>query len=221
VRFPATAVGSISAALVAVNADRRSAQIRGLTRGAADLKSELRADVETILGPRMARTWQSKVYTNNARNPAALVYSKAPKILSAYVRGATIVATAGRRLLALPTDAVPTKRGGHALSPREVETKFGKKLRFVPAKDGSVAGSGHATAYLVLDGIVIAGSSGRARNASASQLSGKRRANARPIQSVVMFDLVTSVKVPKALDLDARATEARANTALLIAGEME
>lgn len=219
-RFPASVKGSISAALDQVNSERKAVQLRGLTQGAVDLKSALRVDVEQILGPRMARTWQSRVYTNNGRNPAALVYSKAPNIISAYAKGATIVATAGRRLLALPTDAVPKGTKGHALDPRGVEARYGKKLRFVPAKGphGAVGGSGKAVAYLVLDDIILAGSRARARNANARQLAGSRRANARPVQSVVMFDLVTSVHIAKALDLDARAQDAGASTSLLIAG---
>jgi hypothetical protein len=222
VKFSASVNGSISAALDQINSTHKRSQLRGLTQGSVDLKSVMRGDIEQILGARMAGTWRSKIYTNNGRNPAALVYSKAPHIISAYAKGATIVATAGRRLLALPSDAVPKGSKGHALDPRGVEARYGKKLRFVPAKDahGAVGGSGKAVAYLVLDGIILAGAKGRARNANARQLAGSRRANARPVQSVVMFDLVTSVHIAKALDLDARAKEAAANTSLLIAGGM-
>jgi hypothetical protein len=90
-------------------------------------------------------------------NPAAYVWSKAPGIIDAYARGVTIVAKAGRRLLAIPTQEVPRKRQGNALTPLEVERRYGKRLRFVPAKDFKRSAGGRgAVAYLILDGLVRA-----------------------------------------------------------------
>lgn len=213
--------GSFSAAMAAAKVIKTNAAVKGLTSGGSQLKNVLRDDVSSAgLGDRLARTWQLKVYRNNGRNPAALVYSKAPKIISAYARGATIVATGGRRLLALPTDNVPKKRQGQSLTPREVESRFGRKLRFVLANraQAAAAGGNNAFGFLMLDGVTASKSNGRLRAASARALEGAGRAN--QVKSVLMFTLERSVTVRQRIDLAARASEAATNTSLLIEREM-
>ena len=201
----------------------RMGAMKAMSRAGDDLKEELRDQVRGAgLSERLAKTWQGKVYPEHGQSlsPAAYVWSKAPGIIDAYARGATIVATGGRRLLALPTPDVPRKRAGNALTPREVESRYNRRLRFVPAKSahGSLLG-GRAVAYLLLDGLVAKKESGRLRNASARELAGTSRNKGRTVRSVVMFTLVASAKVPKKLDLQGALNRVAAELPQLLAEE--
>lgn len=183
-----------------------------IAEGSAALKEDWREQIEAAkLGPRLARTIRSRVYPSGQASvdAAGLVWTKAPRIIDAYARGATIVARNGGRFLAIPTQDVPRKRQGNALTPDEVESRFGRQLQFISPGDRgfwtpSVRRNG--VAFLVLKGLRVRKATGRWRNASASEL--KRR---KETSAVVMFILVPRVRVSKRLDLEAlaRAAEAR------------
>ena len=180
--------------------------------GSTELKQDWREQIEAArLGPRLARTVRSRVYPQgqDSVDAAGLVWTKAPRIIDAYARGATIVARNGGRFLAIPTEDVPRKRQGNALTPEEVEARFGRGLQFISPSDGgfwtpSIRRNG--VAFLVLKGLRVRRATGRWRNASASELRRRKETSA-----VVMFILVPKVQVSKRLDLDAlaRAAEAR------------
>lgn len=180
--------------------------------GAQELKADWRGQIERArLGPRLANTIRSEVYPKGQTSvdAAALIWTKAADIIKAYADGATIVARNGGRFLALPTEDVPRKRQGNALTPEEVETRFGRPLQFISPSDRgfwtpSIRRNG--VAFLVLKNLRIRKSSGRWRNASESEL--RRR---KETSSVVMFVLVPRVTVLKRLDLEeiARLAETR------------
>ena len=114
-----------------------------------------------------------------------------------------IYASGGRKRLAIPSDDCPRKRGGDALTPAEVEAKFGRRLIEISSSDRgfhtpSIRKGGNA--YLVMRNLVVRKQTGRWRNASAKELAGKTR-NPRPVQMVIMFTLVRNVRKPKSIDL--------------------
>jgi hypothetical protein len=188
-----------------------------------DVKEAFRAQVRAAgLGDRLANAVRGVSYPKirSSLQPAGWVYAQpsragrgAAAIIESYASGATIVPRAGKRLLALPTDDTPRKRQGDALTPDEVETKFGRRLILIMANDRGFrtpsARKNGVVAYLVLKGLVIRKSSGRWRNASERERAGKTR-NPRQLQSVIMFNLVRAVKKPKSLDLSAPAELAEA-----------
>ena len=176
-----------------------------------DAKAELRAQiVDAGLGERLARTWTDKVFpkTGDSPEPAGYIQSRASEIIESYEKGSTIVATGGRRFLAIPSSDCPRHRQGNAFTPDEVEERFGKRLIFISASDGGFktpsARKATAIGYLVLKGLVVRKATGRWRAASQRERAGNTR-NPRPVQSVIMFTLVRSVKKPKLLDLEGPA----------------
>lgn len=220
-RASATVVG-LTDALKTAEIKAMMAAMKSMSRAQEDLKEDLRDQVRGAgMGDRLARTWQGKVYPirGNSLSPAAYVYSKAPGIIDAYARGTTIYPRAGRRFLAIPTDAVPRRRSGRAMTPQEVESRYGRRLRFVPSH--SAQGSaikGRAVGYLLMDELVHGQRTGNGyRRASARERAGRSRQKTRPVQSVVMFTLVGSVKKPKRLDLQGALNRAAATLPQLLA----
>lgn len=216
-------VPSISAALKTAEIVAAMKNMKAMARASDDLKGRLRDQVAAAgFSDRLAKTWQGKVYPSTGQSlaPAAYVFSKAPKIIDAFARGATIVATGGRRLLAIPTEDAPRVRSGKAETPAQVEERYGRKLRFVPAHSaqGSAVG-GRAVGYLIMDGLVPRKQTGRYRKASAKELAGNGRTAGRRVSAVVMFTLVPRVKMPKLFDLQATADSVAASVPQLIAEE--
>lgn len=184
-----------------------------------DVKEAFRAQVRAAgLGERLANAVRGVSYPNRlgkvSLDPTGWVYAQPSKdgrgaaaIIESYSTGASIVARAGKRFLAIPTDDVPMKRSGDALSPEEVEARYGRKLQFIsPSDKGFKTPSQRhrGVAYLVMKGLVIRKATGRWRNATDRERAGKTR-NPRPVQAVIMFTLVRAVKKPKSIDLSAPA----------------
>ena len=174
--------------------------VSGGTREAGrGLKAELRRQVTGAgLGPRLASTWRDRHYANRGTDAASLVYTRAPQIIRAFDEGAVIRSRRGR-FLALPTGNAP-RRGtdGKRIRPGTFpEHRFGP-LRFVPRSSGP--------SLLVVDGLRASFSR------QTGELRGFRRATDRAQRSgqglttVVMFLLVSQVKLRKRLDV-ARAAE--------------
>lgn len=213
----------LTAALKTQDVIARMGAMKAMSRAGGGLKQELRDQIIAAgFSEKLANTWQDRLYptTGQSLSPAAYVFSKAPGIIDAYARGVTIVATGGRRLLAIPTDDTPLKRAGDALTPKEVESRYGRRLRLVPARSaqGSLIG-GRAVAYLVMDNLVPKKATGRFRGASAREQNGTSRNKGRLVRSVVMFTLVASVRVPKKLDLQGALDRAAASLPQLLAQE--
>lgn len=105
------------------------------------LKEELRDQVRGAgLGNRLANTWRGKTYPTgrNSLDPSSFVWTKAPKLIDAYWRGATIVPLGGRRYVAIPTARVPMKGRGKRMTPLDVEVSFNQDLILRPKPNGNI-----------------------------------------------------------------------------------
>lgn len=115
-----------------------SSVTRAMRDVTAGLKADLREDVKRGgLGDRFANTWRGETYptSKDSINAAAFVWSKAPKIVSAFDLGVTIRGL-NRKYLAIPTPDAGIQAGAGKRNPRispEVwQRQTGAKLRFVP-----------------------------------------------------------------------------------------
>lgn len=166
----------------------------------ASLKTALRADVTGAgLGNRLANTIRSTVYPAGqpSLNAAALVWSKAPKIVGAHERGALIRSRSGF-WLAIPTAAAGRGRRGGRITPGEWEKRNGRRLRLVyrPGRAG----------LLVDDGTLLARPTGRLTKGAFGPKLPRRFRN----RTVPVFILVPQVKLAKQFDLASRARAAHA-----------
>lgn len=112
----------------AEKATSKAMQIAG-----GDLKSAWRQQVVSAgLGTRLGNTVRNLNFPkgHTSLRAASLVYTKAPRILSAFERGATIRSKSGF-YLAIPTEAAGRAPGGRRFTPGEWERRRGIKLRFV------------------------------------------------------------------------------------------
>jgi hypothetical protein len=198
-KLTATVIRSIEADMQAELRDIEHAVATGTRDAGRALKTELRRQVASAgLGQRLANSWRDRHYPNRKLDAASLVYTKAPQIIRAFDEGAVIRSKRGR-FLAIPSENAPRKgTDGRRISPRTFpEHRFGP-LRFVPRQSGP--------SLLVVD--EMRGSYSR----QTGQLRGFRRATDRARRSgqglttVVMFLLVSQVKLRKRLDV-ARAAE--------------
>ncbi len=164
------------------------------------LKTDLRDQVEAAgLGSRLAFTWQGRRYPTGkpSLDAAAYVWSKAPKLIDVYNRGATIRAVGGHRYLMLPTENVPMRRGARGssrrMTPEEVETAFNQDLKFFRSPKGQII------AYVE----VIAARSGRGfRRATPGRIK-----QGRAVESIFMFFAVPAVRVNKRIDIETVANK--------------
>jgi hypothetical protein len=169
---------------------------RGIRAGTEGLKTDLRTQVTAAgLGPRLARTWRSRLYPEGETSveAAGFVWSKAPRIVQAFYEGASIRSRSGF-WLAIPTPAAPKRGvGGKRISPSTFPEHNLGKLRFVYRRNGP--------SLLVVDNLVArSGKRGGFRRASATA-----QRTGRGLATVVMFIMVPQVKLRKRLDID-RAT---------------
>lgn len=165
------------------------------------MKEELRQQVVAAgLGVRLSRTWQGTVYprTGSSLEPAAYVYSKAPRIIAAFARGATITPRF-TNFLAIPTESVPRKLGGRGakrrMSPEEIEHHFNQDLTILP--NPRRAGS-----FLGLVNVVRAKNR---RRPGFRQATKGRLAQGRERELILMFVFVRRTVMPRLLDLNAVA----------------
>lgn len=117
-----------------------SAVAEAMEDAGVGLLEDLREDVRRAgLGVRLANTWRMNVYPERGRpslDPAAFIFSKAPKLIAVYMRGAVIVPVNGQRRLAIPTNNVPMKGRGRRMTPLDVETSFNQDLILRPSRKG-------------------------------------------------------------------------------------
>ena len=178
-----------------------------------EVKEAFRGQVRRAgLGERLPNSIRGVTYpkTRDALEPVGWIYAQPSKdgrgaaaIIESYADGAMITARAGKRWLAVPTDDCPRKRQGNAMTPDEVEQRFGRRLQFISPNDRGfhTPSTRHrGVAFLVMKGLVVRKSTGRWRRASERERAGTTR-NPRPVQAVIMFTLVPHVKKPKSIDL--------------------
>lgn len=169
-------------------------------------KRKLRSDTERGLGPRVARTWRSKVYPSRRGQasiaPSVTWWTNAPHIVRAFSEGINIRSSEGK-YLAIPTEHAPQTgktlgMRGRRFATREAERRF-KAVR----ADGSI--DQNTLRYVKVPGkdmLLLVADKVRKRR-------GKRGGYARPsptalrkkdYESVVMFILVPSANMPKSIN---------------------
>jgi hypothetical protein len=224
-RIEAAVRGRLSEHMARETAITEAGVTSAVAKAAEGLKGDLRSHVKAAgLGEKLANSIRSAVYPKGRTSieAAGLVWTKAPNILEGYELGATLRAKT-KRLLAIPTADTPKKRNGQALSPDEVEKRFNRKLRFIPADASFSTPSIRAAAvvgYLVLDNLRIRRSSGRWRNASQREINAKN-AKARGLSIVIMFTLTAQVKLRKRLDIRGHGEAWAARLPAMLVAELE
>ena len=194
--------GDISKILESQFIAKRRVVTTQIRNAGEDLKNVLRGQVVRAgLGQKVANAWRSRNYGKEASyNPAALVWSKAPKIHAAFDESSVIKARNGSKYLAIPTPHVP-RRGGAGgrkyLTPVEVEADLNIELEFVAYSNGRPGG------MLVAPALVQAKNKRGWRRATAKRLKAGRKA-----QPVIMFYLVPSARLKKALDIGGAVKDA-------------
>lgn len=190
-RAEITDIARLMQAEIAAGEKAVSAAIKDAGTG---LKTAWRSQITGAgLGSRLARTIRSETYpkARPSLNAAALVWSKAPVIISAHDTG-PLIRSRGGLWLAIPTEAAGRGRGGKRPTPREWEARTGLTLRVIPRRRGP--------SLLVTEGRL--NSKGRA--------VASRSKTGRGLTSVPIFLLVKQVRLRKRLDL-ARDAERAVN----------
>ncbi|MDP3853155.1 DUF6441 family protein [Phenylobacterium sp.] len=197
----------IATLLAGTEEDIAEVQTRAMEEAGELLKDDWRGVIEAAgLGARLARTVRSRAYPakgQNSLDPAAFIWTKAPKIIDAFSRGVTIRARDGK-WLAWPTPAAGARR----ITPAVWEKRKGVKLRFIPLRGGR-------SAILVLDNARLTGRGLAAQNRSTSRNGGGYTRLAGRA-TVVIFVLHRTSRVKKLFDLETLATRAAARMPALI-----
>jgi hypothetical protein len=188
----------ISPDLVAVMAAEITAREKAVSvamrEAGSGLKAAWRGQITGAgLGQRLANSIRSQTYpkVGESLSAAALVWSKAPQIISAHDAGLMIRSRAGF-WLAIPTAAAGKGPKGRRITPGEWEQRRGLRLRFVYRRSGP--------SLLVADGRLNSRGLGVA----------SRSKTGRGQSTVPIFLLVPQVKLSKRLDLARDAERARA-----------
>ena len=179
--------------------DGKRAVTRGVTDAGVFLQNDWRAQVQgSGLGPNLARTIRRQTYpkTGTSLRAAALVWSKASKIVDAFDRGVTIRSSDGF-YLAVPLPAAGAKGlGRKRITPGGWEARTGRRLTFVYRKGRHP--------LLVDTGDVVK------INYMNRKGEHKRRGRGRKNVTIPIFVLVPQVKMPRKLNLASSAAQAQA-----------
>ncbi len=173
--------------------EERRAGARSVTRAmvgyAQSIKAAWRADITGAgLGTRLANTVRAQAYPQSraSMDAAALIWTRASKIVGAFERGATIRAQNGF-WLAVPLPAAMKSGRGGRITPGEWESRTGRVLRFV-YRPGRAA-------LLVDDGRVKRGARTLGRDGFSRGARGFKN------RTVPIFALVPQVTLRKRLNL--------------------
>ena len=181
------------AALMAAEIKAGEKAVSTATREAGTgLKTAWRGQITGAgLGQRLAKSIRSQSYpkAGTSLNAAALVWSKAPTIISAHATGPLIRSKTGF-WLAIPTEAAGRGFRGGRITPGEWERRRGLRLRFVYRRRGP--------SLLVAEGRLNKG----------GRTVASRSKTGRGLTTTPIFLLVPQVKLPKRLDLDRDARTA-------------
>ncbi|MFN2310089.1 MAG: DUF6441 family protein, partial [Gammaproteobacteria bacterium] len=156
-----------------------------MRQAGGQLKTDWRRQITGAgLGQRLARSIRAETWPKGTTSigAAALVWSKAPAIVSAHDTGPLIRSKTGF-WLAIPTPAAGRGLRGGRITPGEWERRRGVRLRFVYRRRGP--------SLLVAD---------RARINTRGQAVASRAKTGRNQVTAPIFLLVPQVKLPKRLD---------------------
>lgn len=159
---------------------------QSMASAATGLKTDWRSQILGAgLGPKMARTIQSRKYpiAQDSLNAAALVWANAPEPISAFDSGVLIKSQNGF-YLAIPTAAAGSQGiGRKRITPRGWEQRTGLRLQFIYRRRGP--------SFLVAE----------ARLNTKGRAVASRSKSGRGIATVPIFLLVAQVSLKKRLDL--------------------
>lgn len=184
-RFGVNIVGDLARIMEAETRAGEKAVTTAMRDAGTGLKSAWRAQITGAgLGARLARTIRSEQFPKGkpSLNAAALVWSKAPVIVSAHDTGPLIRSKDGF-WLAIPLPAAGRGLRGGRITPGEWERRRGLRLRFVYRRMGP--------SLLVAEG----------RLNTKGQAVVSRSKTGRGKVTAPIFLLVPQVKLPKRLDL--------------------
>jgi hypothetical protein len=170
----------------------------GIAGATAQVKAGWRDQITAAgLGPMLAKTIRSAVYPKGQTSPnaAGLIWSKAPKLISAHNTGPLIRSKDGF-WMAIPLPVAGKGKGGSRITPGEWEQRTGRRLRFVYRSGKS--------ALLVADDARLN------KKSIAAAKGGKRRKDGilTGAQTIPIFALVPQVKLRKRLNLETVAHQA-------------
>lgn len=190
-RVSVTLLHDIKAAMAAEERRGRVAVRAGLDAAAQGLQRDWRGQVVSAgLGARLGNTIRSQTYPRQpSSNAAAMIWTRAPKVIDAFDRGALIRSKNGF-FLAIPTEAAGTKgMGKDRITPGGWEQRTGIRLRFVYRPNGP--------SLLVADDARL--------NTRGRAMQNRRRARADGTRTgsmtVPIFILVPQVQLRKRLDI--------------------
>lgn len=159
---------------------------QSMASAATGLKTDWRSQILGAgLGPKMARTIQSRKYpvAKDSLNAAALVWANAPEPISAFDSGVLIKSQNGF-YLAIPTEAAGRQGiGRKRITPRGWEQRTGLRLQFIYRRRGP--------SFLVAE----------ARLNTKGRAVASRSKTGRGTATVPIFLLVAQVSLKKRLDL--------------------
>ncbi|MCF7700549.1 DUF6441 family protein [Loktanella sp. M215] len=172
----------------------QTAVTTAMRRAGMTIKNEMRAEVRRAgLGNKLANSIRSRAYPESGKSisAAALVWTNAPEIINAHLKGPLIRSKSGF-WMAIPTDAAGKGRGGSRLTPSQWEQKTGLKLTFIyrPGRPSLLI----SEARINTRGIAV----------KSRSKTGKARV------TVPIFILVPQVKLRKRLDFNAAINRAAA-----------
>jgi len=194
-KFDATLVGDLEREFVAEIRSAEKAVTAAVRLAGSGVKGGWRTQIVSAeLGERLGRTIRDQYYPQRGESieAAALVYSKAPKIVGAFDQGVVIRSKDGF-WLAIPTAAAGKGARGRRITPGEWERRTGRRLKFIYRRG--------RPGLLVDTGEVLPRARVMKRDGTSRAARGFRN------RSVVMFLLVPQVKLAKRLDLDAVADD--------------
>ncbi|MBG6158389.1 hypothetical protein IWQ52_004134 [Labrenzia sp. EL_159] len=170
---------------------------------AAAVKKRFRQQVTSAgLGNRLAKTWRHRTYPGRnvlTLEPAALIWSKAPQIVSAFSSGDPIRSTRPGGFLAIPTDFAPATRKRGARGRRMSMEDFLETFGLDSLKVFSKPGSGNRVFYAIAErGFRRSG--GKKRRSRLVKQGGRIKS-----QPVLMYVLVKQVRLAKRFDIDSVA----------------
>lgn len=184
--------------LAAILAAEVKAGERAVTTAVRDAGRKLRDDWRgqirgSGLGDRLARSIRLDLFPRgrDSISTAALVYSRASRVVAAHEAGPLIRSRDGF-FLAIPTEAAGRGRGGARITPAEWERRRGLRLRLVYRRN--------APSLLVAEA--------RVNTRGLAQAS--RSKTGRGVATVPIFILVPQVRLRKRLDLARDADRAAA-----------
>ena len=166
-------------------------------KAGAGLKQDLRSQViRADLGTKLAKAWRSRLYPNKPRDPAVLVWTKAPRLIRVFDEGVTIRSKSGF-WLTIPTEAarkvVGARRSRKHLSVGEVERALNHPLRFIYRRG--------RPGLLVAPNVRVTLKSGRVRSAVRRRKDGSKYTQLKGRANVVMFVLIPQVRLKERLDV--------------------